>query len=453
MKIENFCSRNGPWLGSEVYPLSRAATFLIALSIWFMAAGGSALAVPSFARQTGQPCEACHVGAFGPQLTQFGREFKLNGYVWNDGGKHIPLAGMLEASLTNTKADQPGGAAPGFGANNNLAIDQTSLFIAGKITDESGMFIQITYDGIGKQLAWDNADLRYAHTFQVDGKSLILGATLNNSPTVQDPWNSTPAWGFPFAASDLAPSPSAATLIDGGLAQTVAGAGAYGLWNDLVYAEFDVYRGLGQDFRNALGVVPVSGSDSYDGVIPYWRLALEHQFGNHYLEVGTFGLSADKAPGGNNGLGLTDHITDTALDATYLYSGNPDHILTGYVTYIHESQGLDASSVLLGSNAHDSLSTFRVNGSYSYQNTFTLSGQRFQTTGTSDAALYGGSPNSSGWTAEIAYVPSGHKETWMPDGLNARLSLQYTAYDQFNGTSAHASDNNTLYLLLWLAGG
>src|ERR1700733_10261447 len=74
----------------------------------------SALAVPSFARQTGQPCETCHVGAFGPQLTQFGREFKLNGYVWNDGGKHIPLAAMLQASLTNTKADQPGGAAPGF---------------------------------------------------------------------------------------------------------------------------------------------------------------------------------------------------------------------------------------------------------------------------------------------------------------------------------------------------
>jgi hypothetical protein len=414
----------------------------------------SALAVPSFARQTGQPCETCHVGAFGPQLTQFGREFKLNGYVWNDGGKHIPLAAMLQASLTNTKADQPGGAAPGFGANNDLAVDQTSLFVAGKITNESGMFIQITYDGIAKQLTWDNADLRYAHTFQLDGKSLLLGATINNNPTVQDPWNSTPAWGFPFAASGLAPSPSAATLADGGLAQAVIGAGGYGLWDDLVYAEFDVYRGLGRDFRSALGAVPVSGSDSYDGIIPYWRLALEHQFGDHYLELGTFGLSTDKAPGGNNGLGLADHVTDTALDATYLYSGSADHIVTGYVTYIHESQALDASSVLLGSNVHDSLSTFRVNGSYSYQNTFTLSGQRFETSGTSDAALYGGSPNSSGWTAEIAYVPTGHKQpSWFPDYLNARLSLQYTAYDQFNGTSAHASDNNTLFLLLWLAGG
>ena len=36
-------------------------------------------AVPSFASQTGQPCTACHVGAFGPQLTPFGRAFKIGG--------------------------------------------------------------------------------------------------------------------------------------------------------------------------------------------------------------------------------------------------------------------------------------------------------------------------------------------------------------------------------------
>lgn len=28
-----------------------------------------ALAVPSYARQTQQPCVACHVGGFGPELT------------------------------------------------------------------------------------------------------------------------------------------------------------------------------------------------------------------------------------------------------------------------------------------------------------------------------------------------------------------------------------------------
>ena len=433
---------------------ARVVAFLLFLAAPILAHVNAARAVPSFARQTGQPCETCHIGAFGPQLTQFGREFKLNGYVWNDGHDgHIPLAAMLQASLTHTDADQPGDAAPGFAPNDNPAIDQVSLFAAGKMTDESGAFIQITYDGVARQLHWDNADVRYAHGLQLDGKPLILGLTINNNPTVQDAWNSTPAWGFPFAASALAPTPAAGTLVDGGLAQGVAGAGGYALWNDLIYAEFDLYKGLGRDVRNALGVVPVAGTDSYDGLIPYWRVALEHAFGDHYFELGTFGLSADRAPGGNTAMGHSDHLVDAALDATYLYSGNPDHTLTGYITYIHESQALDASRVLLGGNARDSLSTLRINGSYSFRNTFTLSAQRFETRGTADTALYGGSPDSSGWTAEIAYVPSGHKQTWFPDGINARLSLQYTAYDEFDGTSAHASANNTLFLLLWLAAG
>ena len=42
-------------------------------------------AVPNFAMQTGQPCVMCHVGGFGPQLTPFGRAFKIGGYT-QDGG-------------------------------------------------------------------------------------------------------------------------------------------------------------------------------------------------------------------------------------------------------------------------------------------------------------------------------------------------------------------------------
>jgi hypothetical protein len=254
---------------------------------------------------------------------------------------------------------------------------------------------------------------------------------------VQDPWNSTPAWSFPFALSSLGPTPAAATLADGALAQVVMGAGGYALWNDLLYTEVDLYKGLGRDVRNALGVVPVAGSDSYEGVIPYWRVALQHDFGNHYLELGTFGLASNVFVGGEDNLGRSDHLTDVALNATYNYTGSVDHIVTGYITYIHENQALDESSFLLGANRDDILE---------------LSGQYFQTTGTSDAGLYGGSPNSRGWNWEIAYVPSGKLGSWFPTYFNARLSLQYTAYTELDGTSAHASANNTLYLLLWLAG-
>src|SRR5438046_3007377 len=88
-----------------------------------------ALAVPAFAVQTGQPCAACHVGAFGPQLKPFGRDFKLHGYVGNDGQDHgLPLALTTRTSFTHTSEPQPGGAAPGFKPNDNLAVDVLSLY-------------------------------------------------------------------------------------------------------------------------------------------------------------------------------------------------------------------------------------------------------------------------------------------------------------------------------------
>ena len=59
---------------------------------------GQALAAPSLARQTGQECAACHVGAFGPQLTPYGRQFKLEGYVESaKSGFQLPLSGMTVA--------------------------------------------------------------------------------------------------------------------------------------------------------------------------------------------------------------------------------------------------------------------------------------------------------------------------------------------------------------------
>lgn len=48
-----------------------------------LAAGlsSSAQAVPLFARQTGQNCVSCHAGGQFPELTSYGRLFKLTGYT------------------------------------------------------------------------------------------------------------------------------------------------------------------------------------------------------------------------------------------------------------------------------------------------------------------------------------------------------------------------------------
>jgi hypothetical protein len=60
--------------------------------------------------------------------------------------------------------------------------------------------------------------VRYANTTNIAGMPVVYGITVNNNPTVQDPWNTTPAWGYPFTASNLANTPGAKTLIDKGFA-------------------------------------------------------------------------------------------------------------------------------------------------------------------------------------------------------------------------------------------
>ncbi len=414
-----------------------------------------AWAVPSFTQQTGQACATCHVGAFGPQLTAFGRNFKLQGYVQSDGESHFPpLSAMLESSYTTTKVRQAGNAAEGFGPNNNFAIDQVSLFYAGRILSNFGAFIQTTYDGVNSALHWDNADLRYAQTGTVFGMDFVAGIMANNNPTSQDVWNSTPGWGFPYASSALAPKPSQVALLEGGLGQQVAGLGAYALWNDLVYLEFTGYTQLSRDTRTALGVTDAYGSDSYTGMIPYWRMAVQHNFGDHYVQAGTLGMIADRSPGGDNSFGH-DRFTDVAFDANYQWTGSADHTVSAHTIFIHENVNLDASQALAGGalNGSNRLSTFKADATYSYKNTYTPSLQYFKRWGTNDPNYWGtasGDPDNEGFVIDLAYSPFGKSDSDLQWG-NARVALQYTAYTKFDGTAKHASDNNTIYVNLWFA--
>ena len=131
----------------------------------------AARALPSFARQMDMQCIQCHTDF--PVLNTFGREFKLSGYTL--GADPVatslpPIAFMLQPSFTRTETGQAGGAAPGFGDNNNFAVTQFSVFYAGKLfgpyadklfgkdtaafLDKFGIFSQTTYDGIGKQWHW-----------------------------------------------------------------------------------------------------------------------------------------------------------------------------------------------------------------------------------------------------------------------------------------------------------
>ncbi len=148
-----------------------------------------AQALPSFARQTGQDCVACHVGGYGPQLTPYGAIFKLEGYTDSDGKEgHVPLSAMAVGSWTRTQKKLSEDAGPNDNSNNNFSIQELSLFLAGGLSDHVGTFIQGTYSDIDRKFAMDNMDIRYANTVTIGGVNTIWGVTFNNNPTVQDPF-------------------------------------------------------------------------------------------------------------------------------------------------------------------------------------------------------------------------------------------------------------------------
>lgn len=424
---------------------------LLGALVCLAAASNSAWAIPAFARQMGVECTTCHTAY--PQLNAFGREFKLTGYTLSSGDVpwHKKLALMMEPSFTHTSADLSD-PPDSFGANNNLALTQTSLFFGGRIAGKAGAFVQGTYDGVGKVLSWDNTDLRLVGSTTLMGKPLVVGIDANNNPTVQDLWNSTPAWSFPFSSSGIAETPAASTLIQG-LGGQVGSLGAYALWNDLLYLEFSGYGSLGDNALRALGVSPQDVSAKIEGVAPYWRAALQHDWGPHYLEAGTFGMVANAYPGNDRTAG-TDRYEDIGLDTQYQYSGARDDLAVR-LSWIHENQQLGASGALgAASNGSNDLDTFNGNISYLYDKTWGLTAGYSNLRGDADPDFYGtdsGSPDSTWVTLQLDWLPynkRGGPTLW--PWFNPKMSLQYVAYGRFDGTTSGASDNNTLYLQAWL---
>jgi hypothetical protein len=418
-----------------------------------------AVAVPSFARQTGLSCNVCHSNP--PQLTAFGRNFKLNGYVLADTtaadkvgntknlllSKYIPLSVMILLSNTSFQANQPA-------TQNNSAgfPQQLSIFLAGGFASHFGGLAQVTYTHSDDHFGMDNTDLRYANQGKLGGKDWAYGITLNNNPTVEDVWNSTPAWGFPWISSSSGVDPIASPIILGALGQDVAGIGGYSMWNNHLYTDVSVYRS-----EHAGAATPVSGtSQTYNisGVAPYWRAAWQQTWGSNYLEVGTYGIFMNSFPGAVSG--PEDRYIDPSFDFQYERPIGAN-LLDLHGTYIYEKSNLGATYLAQGATtAVNHLNTFKLDGTYHWTNKYTATGAIFSTTGNNDPLLYApapltgsnnGSPNTRGYTAQFAFWPV----------QNIDLSVNYTGYSRFNGLSTNydganrnASDNNTVYVALWL---
>ena len=462
-------------LGNRVLNSATKTALGVAVAAGFVSLGAMpAHAVPSFARQTGVACEACHTQF--PQLTPFGRDFKMNAYILQT-AKEIsdigakkektltladlpPISFMFTTSFTSTNKAVPDSAITGPSAQNGeVAFPQeASFFYAGKIAPHLGAFAQFTYSGVEDAFGIDNVDVRFADSRMIGSSNVVYGISVNNNPTVQDVFNTVPAWAFPYFGSETAPAPAAGTIIDGALGGDVAGASAYFDVDRMFYGEAGAYR------TARLGAtMPLDSTTSggvIQGVAPYWRFAFEKRWEQNSWSFGTFGTHVVLR--GGDGLPVTvgpeDYYTDVALDSQYQFIGDRDIVTAGAV-WIHENSELDGTHAAGGSDRIDSvLQTARINASYLYRRMIGATVQFFDTWGDSDPTLYGagtpvsgsasGSPNSDGEVLEVDYLP------W----LNTKLSLQYIIYNKFNGASSNydgfgrnASDNNTLFLNFWYA--
>ena len=143
--------------------MRRHMSAILALALYLTTT--AALAVPSFARQTGMACGACHT--IYPKLTAFGRDFKLSGYTMANTkqiegtgtDKHLkineipPLSAMLQVGFTHLNKEIPDQQ------NNNVEFPQAlSLYYAGEISPHMGTFLQVTYSQPDDNFSFDMAD-------------------------------------------------------------------------------------------------------------------------------------------------------------------------------------------------------------------------------------------------------------------------------------------------------
>jgi hypothetical protein len=457
-----------PWrvLSDRRAARARAAERLLlcALTVAFALLSHPAAAVPSFARQTGLPCAQCHVVAFGPALTEYGRQFKLNGYVFakQNGGLNIPLAATVIAAYDSPSKPTPAPAP--FSNRDNLVVQDASVFLAGRVTDHFGVFVKGNYDGIIKHAALDNTDLRYARTVELGGHSAVVGLDVNNDPTVQDLWSSTSIWSYPYVSSELAvTSPTTAQLLRGFLAQSVLGTSLYTMIDNHLYLEAGFYRGLSEKWLGDLG--NARGSSHLSGAAPYLRATLQQQHGAHYFALGAIGFSAKQEPFPTTT--QTDRFTDYGLDVTYQFTAAAQRAVDAHLSWLHEDRKLDASFATHTSDSTSNhLDTVMADVSYVISQTWVGSAGVFNTNGSANRRLLApapiggsanGSPESRGYMVQLEYIPFGKAGSFASPWINLRLGVRYTGFLRFNGGSSNydgfgrsASDNNSLFVFAWL---
>jgi hypothetical protein len=464
-----------------------------AASVWILGASllmlvaQSARAIPPFARQTGLACEACHT--LPPELTPFGRRFKLNGYTLTT---RPPLVNDINENKQNTLwlTDMPGIAVlaqlnyshydrappdtgqpyPAHAQSDTYQFpDQFSLAYAGAVSDHVGAWLQLTYNGQAGNVSVDNIDIRYSdHT--LDNK-WVWGVTANNYLTFQDVWNGIGSYTIPnFNTVSLATGGVAGAGTNGPILNAlgpgvVAGIGAYAFYNDSLYFELAAYHSAvaGGNSPTVDSVSLAANGGAVDRFAPYARIAYERDWGYHSAQIGASGLYVNWIP--SNGFistqqqlaanaataaalaagtiqpgqtaytpaqtfnpGTINRYTDLSVDWQYQYNGQ--HDIFGFLGHItHERQ--QNSNQLVAATFTGATSAIYSNPTDTLTQ-FLVTGEYFRDRHFGGLVSF---TRTTGTSDPLAYggngSPANQYETFELDyvpWLNVRFLLQYDAY-------------------------
>ena len=248
---------------------------------------------------------------------------------------------------------------------------------------------------------WDNTDVRFANTASIGPLDVIYGITANNNPTVQDLWNTTPAWTFPYAVSHVSDRHhSAATLIEGAFAAHVGGVGAYTMHQRPALSRSHRLQDAGLRPAECAGHRSIWRA----GPVGRRRALLARRaraaLGPHSLMVGTFGMIAEVHPWIDTSFvtfrttGLSDvgQVHRCRLRLAVPVSGRQFLAdACAAATFANSSGSMPALQLCASSNPTNLLNTLRLQASVALggDNRFVLTGQYFNVWGTSDATLFG----------------------------------------------------------------
>ena len=400
--------------------------------------------------------------------------FKMNGYIWSahEEQSYEPIPPVSAAqiwSYTHTRRpaglSQPPDRPLRLDGNDNFSYpQQANFFLAGRYYGRLGGFIMGTYSGVDNKWAMDNVDVRLSdvHTFG-EKHTLLYGATFNNGPTVQDAWNTLPAWSQ-LIGSEVAPGPAASPSISNLIAQ-VAGVGAYAFWDNFLYAEVTPYvsgksgpsasltAGNHEGDRSPTASRPTGASRS-----TRTRAATRSRSGTSACTT----RSTSRPPRPDQQLPRSRRRHPVPVERQAALRDLPDGVHLGEPGPVRRQGGQRRHAA-----ASSDLHTCSSGCSYYYNNLAGITFSLFDIAGPRDRVLYApdrarrqsdrASPNTWGGFVQLNFLPfSQWFDLRWPALPMTQLAVQYTFYGKFNGARPNydgfgrsASDNNTLYLLAW----